>query len=150
MSAGTANFVMEVSDGRVSYKKACIWILVVSAIVSIIGLSTIVEIIGPLMDVIYPAAIILVLFYSIRPTFEKNYYYWRGYKISMYFAFFWGIYGGIISYMKMFGKDPTALINLKNLIPLENYSLGYLTVCIVIMIACLIMNKVKPVEENSI
>ncbi len=150
MSAGTADFVVEISDEKITYKKACIWILIASAIVSTIGLSTIVEVIGPLMDIIYPAAIILVLFYSIFPKFENNHYLWIGYKLSMYFAFAWGIYGGVIAYMKMFGKDPTALINLKNLIPLENFNLGYLTVSIIIMVICLIMSKVKPVDDRII
>lgn len=72
MTSGCAEFFVETTGGKVNYKKASIIILVLSTFFGCMGLASILSILGPILDGIYPAAIVLVVYYSAMPNPQKR------------------------------------------------------------------------------
>jgi len=68
MTSGCAEFFVDATAGKVTYKKAAIVVLVFSTLFGCMGLASILTILGPILDGIYPAAIVLVIYYSLIPN----------------------------------------------------------------------------------
>lgn len=71
MTSGCAEFFVDTTKGKIEYKKAAIVVLVLSTIFGCMGLSSILIFLGPILDGIYPAAIVLVIYYSLMPNNQK-------------------------------------------------------------------------------
>lgn len=69
-TAGVAFYLEEFSNQRLSYNKAAILILIVSTLVSSLGLSRIIELTAPVFSVIYPPAIVLTVLYSVLTPYK--------------------------------------------------------------------------------
>lgn len=59
--SSSAEYFSQLSRGRLSYRLLCLIICAFSAVVSIAGLDQIVAVAAPILDVIYPPALVLVL-----------------------------------------------------------------------------------------
>lgn len=68
MTSGCAEFFVDTTQGKIDYKKASISILFLSTVFGCMGLSSILTLLGPILDGIYPAAIILVVYYVFMPN----------------------------------------------------------------------------------
>ncbi|GAU78383.1 branched-chain amino acid transport system II carrier protein [Fusibacter sp. 3D3] len=62
LTAIVGNFFEKVSDGKLPYKLTVIFVCAFSAVMSVVGVETIVEIAVPLLVLIYPIAMVLILF----------------------------------------------------------------------------------------
>lgn len=153
LSAASADLVLEISDNKVSYKKAAIIILIVSAIVAVIGLTNIVGIIGPLLDIVYPAAIVIVLYYTLVGDLNKKPRVVFSYKISVIAAFIWGIIEGIVVYGKMIHVNVSGLENIIQRIPGSSFGLAWASIVLICIIISQIIyrNKGNAImnEENN-
>lgn len=147
LSAATADLIVEVFTGKYTYKQASIFTLIVSTIVATIGLDTIVTLIGPLMDIIYPTAITMVLFFSLYKNTEKNPVVFWAYKVSMVLTFIWGIIEGIIIYGEMFKWNLGGLKALRDAVPGAGMGIGYITIIVVVLIVSVIKNMISPSKE---
>ncbi|WP_125152619.1 branched-chain amino acid transport system II carrier protein [Clostridium rectalis] len=143
LSVATANYFQELTKDKVSYNNAAIITLIISAIVSTIGLTTIVELAAPLLDIVYPAAIVLTLFYALIPNLDKNTTAFSSYKFAIFTAFIWGIYEGILTYMAMFKIDAGVLQKFHDVFPLTSQGLGWITITFIAAIIGAIINKRK-------
>lgn len=141
LSSATADLTEEVFEGKFSYKQVSILVLGVSTVVALIGLDNIVNIIGPLMDVLYPSAITMVLFFALYPLVEENSMVHFAYKVSMVTTLIWGIFEGIIIYGEMLNLNVNQLRNIKNMVPGESLGMGYLSIVVLILIFSFIRNK---------
>ena len=63
MTSGCARFFVDTSQGKYSYKRISVVILVLSVIFGSLELANILDLLGPILDGVYPAAIVLVMFY---------------------------------------------------------------------------------------
>ena len=147
LSSATADLTEEVSEGRFSYKQISILILVVSTVVALIGLDNIVTIISPLMDILYPSAITMVLFFALYPSTMENPVTRSAYKISMVATLIWGVFEGIIIYGEMLSVNVTQLKSIKNMVPGENLGMGYLSLVMLILLFSWLRNKLSTNAE---
>ena len=127
LSLSSAEYFTEVTENRLKYKTSMIIVLVFSAIVSSLGLNTIVVLVTPFLKVIYPPAIVLTLFYSLGPKKASKRTFF-GFKLAIISAFAYGALEGIIEFMKMGGATENGLISFYNMIPLSEVSLGWVAI----------------------
>jgi LIVCS family branched-chain amino acid:cation transporter len=148
LGAGTANLFCEVLENRVSYKKATAYILVMSAIISIIGLNSIVEIIGPLMDVVYPSAVVMILYYTIMPDLESKPKILAGYKTGTTTALVYGVLEGIVTYGNLLNFNVSWLENIILMIPGSSLNIGWVVVVIVASVIAMLLHRDKKVSTT--
>lgn len=67
IGSATGEFYETASGGKVKYKYGIILAMVISAVFGCLGLTDLLKYVGPFLDGIYPATIILVLHYSLMP-----------------------------------------------------------------------------------
>lgn len=137
MTSGCARFFVEDSEGRCSYKKASIAILVLSVVFGSLGLSKILDYLGPILDGVYPAAIVLVLFFALTSD-TKSEKYIRACRFSMLTAMVFGFIDTIWKYMTKAGLDPLGLVSLYEKIPLAKSSLLWIAWTILFYIIALL------------
>jgi len=121
LSAGTATFFEEATDKKWPYRNCAIATLVVSALISPIGLTKIISFTAPVLSLIYPPCIALVLGYVIL---RNNYLGTIGGATML--AFGWGCIDALIGYLALFNLDSTGIITVYNLMPFTEIGLGWL------------------------
>lgn len=120
LSAGCAQFFVESSEGKWSYKTLAIIMLVISTAIATLKLNTIISLSVPILYLIYPPCIALVLGYVI---FGKNN---KGTIAgATYVAFGWGILDCIMGYVAMAGADLSGFMTVYNMVPLAAYGVGW-------------------------
>ncbi|SKC77062.1 branched-chain amino acid transport system II carrier protein [Maledivibacter halophilus] len=72
MTSGCAEFFVDTTEGKVDYKTASIVVLIFSTIFGCMGLASILAFLGPILDGIYPAAIVLVIYYALMPNNQSR------------------------------------------------------------------------------
>ena len=97
LAGGTASYFEEASGGRLPYVACTAVTLLVSGLVSMVGLDEIIRLTAPILDMIYPPAIVIVLFIAIAPRLRGAR---AGAAVS---AFAWGLFEGAYGYASMFG-----------------------------------------------
>ncbi|WP_096635048.1 branched-chain amino acid transport system II carrier protein [Clostridium cochlearium] len=147
LAVATANFFQEITQGKISYKKSAGFTLIISAFVTVLGLSSIVELAAPLLDIVYPAAITMTLFYAFIPGLENRKKLFSSYKVAMIVSFIWGIYEGILTYLKMFNIRLGFLENIYNNVPLSDMGLGWIPITCTAIIIALVSYK-KDIKVN--
>lgn len=143
LAVATANFFEEITEKRVSYKKSAGITLIISAFVTVLGLSSIVELAAPLLDIVYPAAITMTLFYAFIPNLENREKVFSSYKIAMVVSFIWGIYEGVLTYLQMFGISTGILEDIYNRVPLTSMGLGWIPITCTAIVIVLILHSGK-------
>lgn len=128
LAVATAEYFEKASHGKLNYRKSAIVVLAISVLVSTMGLSNIVVFVTPLLDVIYPAAITLTLYYALIPNLIKKTRLLGAMQAGVIGAFVWGTYEGIIKYMEMFHLDAGLLKSIYAYFPLSNYGLGWVLI----------------------
>lgn len=131
LSQSTSDYFVEVNEGKLKYKTCAISILVLSCLVSILGLSSIIKLTGPILDMIYPAAITLTLFYALIPNLTKKTRLFNSFQFAVLTAFFFGIFDGILGYLNMMKIDINTLKTIYNILPLADYGLGWISVTLI-------------------
>jgi branched-chain amino acid:cation transporter, LIVCS family len=127
-TSATAEYFSEVSRGRLPYKGLVIAILVISAVISSVGLSNIIVFTAPLLNMIYPATISLTLYYSLVPNLIENPAAISAMRYSVIVAFAWGIFEALIQYMEILNINMMLLRRIYESFPLSNYNLGWLPI----------------------
>lgn len=149
LAVATANFFEEITERRVSYKKSAGITLIISAFVTVLGLSSIVELAAPLLDIVYPAAITMTLFYAFIPNLENREKVFSSYKVAMIVSFIWGIYEGVLTYLQMFGISTGILKDIYNKVPLTSMGLGWIPITCTAIVIVLIFHRGKDKKIYS-
>ncbi|WP_179632083.1 branched-chain amino acid transport system II carrier protein [Clostridium peptidivorans] len=97
MTSGCAEFFVDTTGGKIDYKKGSIAVLVFSTIFGCMGLSSILTILGPILDGIYPAAIVLVIYYSLMPNNQSRRHL-NLCRYAMITALIFGIFDTVYTY----------------------------------------------------
>jgi LIVCS family branched-chain amino acid:cation transporter len=127
LSLSSAEYFSEVSNNKLKYKNSMIMVLIFSAIVSSLGLDKIVVLVTPFLKVVYPPAIVLTLYYAFAPK-KASKRLFHGFKLSIISAFCYGILDGIVEFMKMADSMDNILAKFYHMIPLSEFSLGWVPV----------------------
>ena len=123
MTSGCAEFFVDVSGGKFSYKQISLIIVILSIFFGSLGLTNILSILGPMLDGVYPAVIVLVLYYG----FSKNSAApgnLRAAKWAMYTAFVMGMMDMLWKYFVKFGVLE-GLCNIYTKLPFASISLAW-------------------------
>lgn len=147
MTSGCAEFFVDTSDGKYNYKQCSIVILVLSIIFGCLGLSSMLSILGPILDGIYPAAIVLVIFYAFVPDVHSNKYL-RGCSYSMYTAFVLGMVDMVWKYFVKLNINPLGFVNFYEKIPFAKVSLAWVPWAILAFIIGICTYKKDETEKN--
>lgn len=142
MTSGCARFFVDDSEGRCSYKKASIAILILSVIFGSLGLSNILDYLGPILDGVYPAAIVLVMFFALSSD-TKSEKYIRACRFSMLASMGFGFLDTIWKYLTKAKLDPFGLASLYEKIPLAKSSLLWIVWAVLFFIIGLITYRKK-------
>ncbi|GAA0181092.1 branched-chain amino acid transport system II carrier protein [Clostridium sediminicola] len=97
MTSGCAEFFVDTTEGKIDYKKASIAVLVLSTIFGCMGLASILTFLGPILDGIYPAAIVLVIYYALMPN-NQNRRHLNICRYAMTTALVFGIFDTVYAY----------------------------------------------------
>ena len=122
MTSGCARFFVDTGQGKCFYRRISVLILALSVIFGSLGLSRILDILGPVLDGVYPAAIVLVMFFALSPNTEseKNI---RACRFAMLTAMAFGLLDSLWKYMARFDINPLGLVTIYEKIPLAKSSL---------------------------
>lgn len=147
MTSGCAEFFVDCSEGRITNKNASKVILILSVIFGSLGLSNMLSLLGPILDGIYPAAIILVMFYAFCPDIN-NKKYLNACKNSMYLAMVFGFIDAMWKYLVKLNVDPLGIVSLYEKIPLAKESLLWIIFSLIFFLLGLVTYKEEGVSKS--
>lgn len=155
LTASTAEYFEEASDGKVSYRKTVLFTIVLSIIVGTTGLNNIVTVIGPLLDACYPACIVLVLYYVFMPSFLSPRKL-RGLQFSFIASAIYGLMDALYVYDQLFSLNLSWYRNIYEMLPLSQYKLAWvLAVPVFFALGYLsnrqgVENAAKEIEQQTV
>ena len=115
--AGTATFVAEASDKRISYGRASAFCLAVSFAISCAGLDVIVNRLTPVLQFVYPPCIALTLCYVFASARENST------RLACILTAIWGFLDMTAAYLLMAGFP--GLNEMLNMVPLSGWGLAF-------------------------
>ncbi len=140
LTSAFGNFFNEATDGKVNYKLLVTISVLISFLISILGVDKIMEFSIPILVVIYPIVIVLMLLNIFSDYFSEDPIMFRLPVILT----------GIISFIdgiKTAGFDKFFLVELSNKLPLSSQNLQWMPVAIIGFILALIISNKK--SENK-
>ena len=139
LGGGTAAYFEEASGGKLPYVACTAATLFLSGLVSLVGLAEIIRLTAPILDMIYPPAIVLVLFIVLAPAL-------KGARAGAALAAFgWGLFEGIYGYAMIFGIG-AALLAFRNTFPGAQAGFGWVAIAV---IGALIGHLFALFKQNS-
>jgi len=124
LGGGTAAYFEEASGGKLPYVACMAVTLFLSGLVSMVGLTEIIRLTAPILDVIYPPAIVIVLFITLAPGL-------KGARAgAVLAAFLWGIFEGLYGYTALFGGGETLLF-IRNFFPGATAGFGWVLITLI-------------------
>lgn len=130
MASGSAEFFVEVSHNKLDYKKWAAIICVVSVFFGSLGLTDMLSLLSPILDGVYPPAIVLVLFFAFCPDANKPRRIFAC-GVSTIVAFACGMFDMIYKYMVQFDVNPGGIRDLYLKIPFSDVSMAWVPFAIV-------------------
>jgi branched-chain amino acid:cation transporter, LIVCS family len=137
LGGGTAAYFEEATDGRLPYVFCTAGTLVLGGLVSMVGLSEIIRLAAPILEMIYPPAIVIVLFIAIAPRLKGAR---AGAAIA---AFGWGFFESINGYAAIFNTG-AGLLALRNIFPGAEAGFGWVAVTVIGALLGHFLIKDKP------
>ncbi|HLR34303.1 MAG TPA: branched-chain amino acid transport system II carrier protein, partial [Tissierellales bacterium] len=131
LTSATSQFYEEFSEGRIEYRKASIFIAIISGIVSVLGLEEIIKLTAPLLKIIYPPAIVLTISYALFSNIRHRKDKLLGMKIGVYIALMIGILEGLMEYLKIVDVESIYISWLITKLPLSDYGLSWVVFSII-------------------
>ncbi len=123
MTSGCASFFGETFNNRYSYKTLSIIMCVVATIFGSLGLTDMLTLLSPILDCVYPTAIILVLYYALVPKANTARPLYAG-MWAVYVSFAFGVVDMIWKYMVKFDIG-NSICDLYLNLPLADVSLAW-------------------------
>jgi LIVCS family branched-chain amino acid:cation transporter len=146
LTSSTAEYMEDATSGKLSYKWAAIATCVLSIVISSIGLNAIVTIITPLLNMLYPGAIVMVIYYVFMPKFnEKNSLF--ALSIAFYSATICGFLDVIATYNTLLGINSSLYNTFYSALPLSSCKLTWVPVSIICFFAVLLICKIKTKKQ---
>lgn len=148
MTSGCAEFFVDITDKKYTYKQCAIVISVLSIIFGSLGLTSMLSLLGPILDGIYPTAIVLVLYYGLskKSMYSRHIYACRW---AMYVSFVLGMADMIWKYFVKFGVNPGGICDLYVNIPFASVSMAWVPWTILAFIVGWFTFRGKNVEVES-
>ena len=133
LSGMIANYFAIISRGKISYKLALSLIIIVSAFLSILGTSTIIQYAVPILSIMYPLTITMTVLTIFNRKINNNIVY----KIGAVVALIMGILEAV--------KVPFLSV-----LPFQNLDLGWICPVTICCLASFIFSKNKYTKEENV
>ena len=144
MTSGCAEFFVELSDNRYSYRQIALAIVILSVGFGSLGLAGILSILGPVLDGVYPAAMVLVIYFGlVRDPDTPNSRRAAGHAI--YTAFVMGVVDMLWKYLVRFGMLP-GLCTAYEKLPLASVSLLWVPVVVAVYLISFFLKSARTAE----
>jgi LIVCS family branched-chain amino acid:cation transporter len=148
LTAVVGDYFEKLSKGKVSYRFIVIATVIFSTVMSVVGVEKIVSIAVPLLVLVYPLAIILII-YNLMDKFIPNDYYYKGAVVG---AFVISIFDSLSS----MGIQIASVIRIIGYLPFASSGFGWIVPSLAMsMVFGLIGGKIridsksfKPVQET--
>ena len=136
----------EKNEKLFTYKNFCIASCALSCVVSFADLDTIVKVIGPVLDACYPPAIVIAMYYCLcrRPERTSNL---RAGKWAVIGSFVVSVIQLAVRYSEMFSLGWDKLSSLYYALPLAEYSLAWLPVSLILILASFLTGRQTSAQE---
>lgn len=148
MSSGCSEFFVEISHNKISYKRWALIILILSILFGSMGLTSILDLLGPVLDGIYPSAIVLVLYFAFCPKSggarQSN-----ACRFAMFTAFAFGMLDMVWKYLVQMNANPGGICDLYLKLPLASVSLAWVPWTIVAFVLGWALYRAKPEKSVS-
>ena len=134
--SAAGNFFNELSKGKISYEVIVVICSVVSCAISVLGVSQIIKISAPILEVLYPCAMTIVLIGLFNEKIKDDIVFKIPSIVSLIFGFLFVLKG-----KEMLGSFGENL----NLLPLTKFGLGWVVPMLIgLVIAIVIASIRKP------
>ncbi len=140
LTGSTAEYMEEATGGRCSYKMAAIGTCVLSVAISAIGLDAIITVITPLLDALYPGAIVIVLYYVFMPRFGEKHRL-HALSLAFYGATVCGILDVLAAYCRIFHLEAGAFMAFYNALPWSAHKLTWVPVAVLCFAAGMLIRR---------
>lgn len=135
LTSATAQFFEKTTNGKLKYELIVTIVCIFSAIVSNFGVSTIIKFSGPILDIIYPATVVLVIMTLFGNKIKNN----NSFKGATYVA----LIVSVITILNNMG-----LINISFINELPFSSLGFNWI-LPVLIGAIIGNFIPSFDKNK-
>lgn len=141
MTSGCAHFFVDATGGdKKKYKFWALVISILSTVIGCLGLTNMLSWLGPILDAVYPTAIILVLYYAFFNLDNPKLLY--ACRFATYTTFVFGLADALYKYSKLIGFDKHNIFMTYLKLPLAEISLAWVPCTIVVfLVSCLVYQK---------
>lgn len=146
LTAATSSFYEETSKGRIKYKNAAITTAALSGVVSILGLESIIVVTAPILNIIYPPAIVLTVCYALIKNVWKNERKLRAMKVAVLVSMGFGTIDGVIGYAHLLNINIQNFEHIFKTLPLSNFGLSWIIFSILGFFIGYFMKKEKKIN----
>lgn len=144
MTSGCGHFFAVGNERK--YKFCVLVISILSTIIGCLGLTNVLSWLSPILDAVYPTAIVLIIYYAFFPFEDPNLLF--ACRFAIYTTFIFGLIDAVWKYSKIFGFDNNKLFVLYLKLPFAKISLAWVPCTILVSIIIYIFNKkIKKIEN---
>lgn len=135
LTSATAQFFEKTTNGKLKYELVVTVVCIFSAIVSNFGVSTIINFSAPILDIIYPATIVLVIMTLFSEKIKND----NAFKGAVYAAL-------LVSIITVANNMELINLNIINKLPFSNLGFNWI---LPVLIGAIIGNFIQPFDENN-
>lgn len=147
LGASAGEFYPEVTNNRINNKKATLLTMIISCAISAMGLSNMLEVALPILDMLYPATIIYVLHFSLVRNLESEKTRAMA-RWAMIMSLVFGAMDALNSYCEMSAGNAfcDVYMSFYKILPLSEQGLVWVIPCAIAYLIPLIIYKNKPAK----
>ncbi len=135
LTSATAQFFEKTTNGKLKYELIVTVVCIFSAIVSNFGVSTIIKFSGPILDIIYPATVVLVIMTLFGNKIKNN----NAFKGATYVAL-------VVSVMTVLNNMELINISFINKLPFSSLGFNWI---LPVLIGGIIGNFIPSFDKNK-
>lgn len=136
--SAAGNFFSDMSKGKVSYELVVVLCSIVSCAISMLGVSQIIKISAPILQILYPCAMTIVLIGLFNEKIKDDIVFKIPAIVSLVFGFLYVLQGNeALSGLKVF----------LNGMPLAKFGLGWLVPMLIGLVVAIIISSIRKPKE---
>lgn len=136
--SAAGNFFSDMSKGKVSYELVVVLCSIVSCAISMLGVSQIIKISAPILQILYPCAMTIVLIGLFNEKIKDDIVFKIPAIVSLVFGFLYVLQGN---------EALSGLNGFLNGIPLAKFGLGWLVPMLIGLVVAIIISSIRKPKE---
>ena len=136
--SAAGNFFSDMSKGKVSYELVVVLCSIVSCAISMLGVSQIIKISAPILQILYPCAMTIVLIGLFNKKIKDDIVFKIPAIVSLVFGFLYVLQGN---------EALSGLNGFLNGMPLAKFGLGWLVPMLIGLVVAIIISSIRKPKE---